>query len=107
MAEPVTEAEDDRAPTRACTPPTDVNHSTPPTLPSGAGQGLDSDFVPSADHRFTVIRDHAMGGLGKVSVAYDGDVHRQVAFKTIRPDRDNLAARLRFVNEAEITGQLE
>jgi serine/threonine protein kinase/Flp pilus assembly protein TadD len=57
--------------------------------------------------RFTIVRQHAQGGLGKVSVAHDADVNRLVAFKEIRPDRDSTAARQRFLNEAEITGQLE
>jgi serine/threonine protein kinase len=43
-----------------------------------------------------------------VSIALDGQLRRQVALKEIRPDRqDTPAARQRFLNEAQITGQLE
>jgi serine/threonine-protein kinase len=55
-----------------------------------------------------VLRPHAQGGLGQVSVAFDEQLHREVALKQIRPDRlDTPSARQRFLNEAEVTGQLE
>ncbi len=55
-----------------------------------------------------VLRRHARGGLGEVFVAYDKELHREVALKEIRPDRaGNAASRARFVLEAEITGRLE
>ena len=57
--------------------------------------------------RFTIERVHARGGLGQVSVAHDGKLRRIVALKEIRPDRRSDDARRRFLNEAEITGQLE
>ncbi len=57
--------------------------------------------------RFTIERPHAQGGLGQVSLAIDGQLKRPVALKEIRPDRRSDEARRRFINEAEITGQLE
>src|SRR5215467_9907505 len=57
--------------------------------------------------RFTIERLHAQGGLGQVSLAIDGQLKRPVALKEIRPDRRTEDARRRFINEAEITGQLE
>jgi eukaryotic-like serine/threonine-protein kinase len=58
--------------------------------------------------RFTILRLHAQGGLGQVSVARDEKLKRAVALKEIRPDRrDNASLRQRFLTEAEITGQLE
>lgn len=60
-----------------------------------------------AQQRFTVLRGHAQGGLGKVSIARDEKLKREVAFKEIRPDRLSPQARKRFLTEAEITGQLE
>ncbi len=58
--------------------------------------------------RYDVLRDHAKGGLGKVSVARDNELNREVALKEIqeRHARDP-ASRSRFVLEAEITGALE
>jgi serine/threonine protein kinase len=57
--------------------------------------------------RYRLLRPHATGGLGQVSVAYDEELHREVALKEIQ-DRyaDDPHARARFVFEAEITGQL-
>jgi WD40 repeat protein/serine/threonine protein kinase len=58
--------------------------------------------------RFRVLRPHAKGGLGAVSVAYDKEVNRDVALKEILPRyADDEQSRVRFVLEAEITGGLE
>ena len=61
-----------------------------------------------SESRFTVVRLHAKGGLGQVSLARDEKLKRRVALKEIRPDkRANPEIRRRFLAEAEITGQLE
>jgi serine/threonine-protein kinase len=58
--------------------------------------------------RFTLLRRHAQGGLGQVSLAEDKDLRRPVAVKEIRAEwADDAVARQRFIREAEITGQLE
>ena len=58
--------------------------------------------------RFRILRPHARGGIGKVSVAEDTELHREVALKEIQ---DHFAGdpekRSRFLIEAEVTGRLE
>ena len=58
--------------------------------------------------RYRVLRPHAEGGLGRIYVAIDQELNREVAFKEIRQDRvSSKEARDRFRIEAEITGGLE
>src|SRR5689334_12865345 len=75
----------------------------------GAGAHASPAMAPRTVHgQFLILRSHARGGLGLVSVALDRNIGRRVALKTIRPDlADNPATRRRFVAEAEVTGQLE
>jgi serine/threonine protein kinase/tetratricopeptide (TPR) repeat protein len=76
---------------------TTSNHDPAPQAPS--------------DHkreRFTLLRLHAAGGIGRVWLAQDAVMGRDVALKELRPEqsghRETLA---RFLTEARITGQLE
>src|SRR5438093_9151989 len=51
---------------------------------------------------------HAEGGLGKVWVARDVDLNREVALKELQPGQAGHADTWRrFVKEAQVTGQLE
>src|SRR5262249_3764097 len=63
---------------------------------------------PGHGSRFRVLRPHAQGGLGRVLVASDEELHREVALKEIRPEyASDAECRARFTQEAEVTGNLE
>jgi len=60
------------------------------------------------DPRFRVLRHHADGGVGRVSVALDLELHRQVALKELKDQfADDPQFRQRFLLEVEVTGRLE
>jgi WD40 repeat protein/serine/threonine protein kinase len=64
--------------------------------------------APAAGSRFCILRPHAKGGLGQVSVAFDSELNREVALKELRPERAaDPDSRARFLLEAEVTGRLE
>ena len=61
-----------------------------------------------SENRYSITRLHAEGGLGRVWVASDTDVNREVVLKEIRPQKaDDAQTVKRFVHEAQVTGQLE
>jgi serine/threonine protein kinase len=84
----------------------------PGTLPATEDSRPTGDLAvgtPSAaGQRFRVLRPHAQGGRGQVSVALDEELHREVALKEIQERfADDPATRARFLLEAEVTGGLE
>lgn len=63
--------------------------------------------LPTSE-RFRVLRPHARGGLGMISIAEDRELGREVAMKEIQPEQAwDASSRSRFMLEAEITGRLE
>jgi WD40 repeat protein/serine/threonine protein kinase len=77
--------------------------------PSGAQAPASSrDATAPGPSRYHILRLHARGGLGQVSIALDEELRREVALKEIQsPFADDPDSRARFVREAEITGSLE
>jgi serine/threonine-protein kinase len=66
------------------------------------------DTLPETRGRYVLTQLHAQGGLGRVWLARDQSLGRDVALKELRPegaDRPTLWAR--FLEEAQVTGQLE
>ncbi len=72
--------------------------------------GLDEvdDGFLTATSRLRLVGMHREGGLGRVWMGRDETIGRPVAVKEIRPAyTDHSEAQARFLQEAELTGQLE
>ena len=64
--------------------------------------------IPESRERYTLSRLHATGGLGRVWLAHDSSLNRNVALKELRPERvKHPTIWARFLREAQVTGQLE
>jgi serine/threonine protein kinase len=58
--------------------------------------------------RYTLTRVHATGGIGRIWLAHDDHLGRNVALKELRSEQaENPANWVRFLREARVTGQLE
>lgn len=86
-------------------------HSTPPRGedPGVAAvlERLDSRRPPEG--RYVVREEIASGGMGRILRVWDGDLRRHLAMKTLRasPRAGEAMALVRFLEEAQIHGQLE
>jgi PAS domain S-box-containing protein len=70
--------------------------------------GATIDHVPGLRERYALAHLHATGGIGRIWVARDRQLGRDVALKELRPERaGNAALWERFLREAQIMGQLE
>ena len=67
-----------------------------------------SHNAPRAEDRYKLLDNFAHGGLGNIWLAEDTSIHRQIAFKELLPKAlKNRSIVERFMEEAQITGQLE
>jgi serine/threonine-protein kinase len=72
------------------------------------GRSGPSNPFASTEMRYRLVRFHAAGGRGQVSVALDKELNREIALKEIQERyADDDASRSRFLFEAEVTGGLE
>jgi serine/threonine-protein kinase len=88
----------------------DIQHSLAglPGPGEGTHQAATVDHVPGPHERYARLHLHATGGIGRVWLARDGALGRDVALKELRPERaGQVAVGARFLQEARITGQLE
>lgn len=91
-------------------PDTDIRASDSPLDDDDNEAVLDETkvFVVKAGERYRFNTLHATGGIGRVWLARDQVLDRDVALKELRPERAGDAGlSARFLQEARITGQLE
>ena len=83
----------------------------PQPLPNSAKKPTTSQrplSAPRAEDRYQLLDNFAHGGLGNIWRAKDSIIHREIAFKELLPKAlNNPRIVERFLEEAQITGQLE
>ena len=86
----------------------DVKVDAPPVQGSHVVLGTLSAGEHESRERYTLTHLHAKGGMGRVWLARDTSLGRQIALKELRPDQaENSIVCSRFLYEAKVTAQLE
>jgi eukaryotic-like serine/threonine-protein kinase len=76
--------------------------------PGSVNTAITLGALPDEKERYLRIRVHATGGGGRIWLAHDSQLDRDVALKELRPEvTDDATLWARFQREARITGQLE
>ncbi|MDA1052842.1 MAG: serine/threonine protein kinase [Planctomycetota bacterium] len=73
----------------------------------GSGDSQKAEEAEPQTARYTWISEVGAGGLGKVWLARDNDLARDVALKEIKPGSASSETVRRLIKEAQITGQLQ
>lgn len=85
-----------------------VEAVAPSTRSQVSGKAQPLEAPRTEEDRFKLVDNFARGGLGKIWLATDGRIRREVAFKELLPKAlKSPIAVSRFLEEAQITGQLE
>ena len=72
-----------------------------------AGNDRENQVIPSTLGRYSVLRQLGRGGMGCVYLAYDRELEREVAIKTVRKKFSDIPYyRERFVREAKIAASI-
>jgi|GEM_PF-1817272 len=80
----------------------------PPAGSSASVDGLSEDDLPAVGARYALGDELGRGGMGQILEAEDRVLHRSVAIKLLRDNNaDDEMSRLRFMDEARVTGQLQ
>lgn len=81
-----------------------------PTLPSEDAPAVLKSLTPEVEarQRYVLMSELGRGGLGRVRLAFDQQLGREVAVKDLLPQSLHAAEKIRrFLDEARVTGQLE
>ena len=81
-----------------------------PTLPSEDAPVVAKSLTPEVEarQRYVLMSELGRGGLGRVRLALDQQLGREVAVKDLLPQSLHAAEKIRrFLDEARVTGQLE
>ncbi|HEY3447404.1 MAG TPA: protein kinase [Myxococcales bacterium] len=85
----------------------DLGATLRPSLPPGVATNLDAEAVtPELPGRYSIRGELGRGGMGRVMVAFDEHIGREIAIKEVLNPEDKVATTV-FLNEARVTGQLE
>src|SRR5947209_6948311 len=99
-----------RLPADAATDPGDLAllHLLDQLRPPSPAPAAPEPVSAEAGLRYVLRGPHAEGGMGRIWLAYDAELDRDVALKVLRPERiGDPALTARFLHEARITGQLQ